>query len=133
MSFLEIVKYEDTELAYIVKGKWKPEQTTFLTPSDFSLQMGLIVYPAGGVIIPHVHLPVVRMVSGTNEVVMVRQGACDVDIYTNDRVLVGTYALEEGDTILLLGGGHGFRMREDTILFEVKQGPFLDGKDKERF
>ena len=36
----------------------------------------------------------------------------------------------KGDIVLLLGGAHGFRMLEDTVLFEVKQGPYIPKKDK---
>jgi hypothetical protein len=78
-------------------------------------------------------LPITRQVQGTNEVVMVRSGDCEVDIYDDRRVFVASRRLVKGDVILLLGGGHGFRMNEDTVLFEVKQGPYADGRDKERF
>jgi hypothetical protein len=33
----------------------------------------------------------------------------------------------------MVGGGHGFRMLEDTLLLEVKQGPYLECEEKERF
>ena len=32
-----------------------------------------------------------------------------------------------------VGGGHGFRMIEDTVLFEIKQGPYGGPAEKERF
>jgi hypothetical protein len=48
-------------------------------------------------------------------------------------VLVATRELGPGDAVLTLAGGHGFRMTEDTVLLELKQGPFLAGRDKERF
>jgi len=38
-----------------------------------------------------------------------------------------------GDVVLMVGGGHGFRMLEDTLFLEVKQGPYLDREEKERF
>ena len=31
----------------------------------------------------------------------------------------------QGDTIILLAGGHGFNILEDTKMIEVKQGPYL--------
>jgi len=31
----------------------------------------------------------------------------------------------------LVGGGHGFRMQEDTVLLEIKQGPYLGLGEKE--
>jgi hypothetical protein len=121
------------ELAYIVKADWKPVKTEFVTPDSFSLQMGMIVYDKGQAIPAHVHLPITRQVQGTNEVVTVRSGDCEIDIYDSERNFVATRGLAQGDTVLLLGGGHGFRMNEDTVLFEVKQGPYAEGKDKERF
>jgi hypothetical protein len=120
-------------LAYIVRADWKPRATEFVTPDSFSLQMGMIVYGKGQAITPHMHLPITREVDGTNEVVAVRQGSCEVDLYDDARAFVASRRLDTGDIILLLGGGHGFRMHEDTVLFEVKQGPYAGGRDKERF
>ena len=120
-------------LALIVSARWNPVATEFVTPDTFSLQMGMIVYGKGQAITPHMHLPITRTVQGTNEVVMVRSGDCEVDIYDDQRVHIASRRLTEGDVILLLGGGHGFRMNEDTVLFEVKQGPYANGQDKERF
>ena len=120
-------------LAYIVRASWQPQATEFVTPDSFSLQLGMIVYGKGKAITPHMHLPITRQVQGTNEVVSVRQGACDVDLYDDARSFVGSRRLDTGDIILLVSGGHGFRIHEDTVLFEVKQGPYADGRDKERF
>jgi hypothetical protein len=133
MPPLEVVADGDTPLAYFLNPAWLPEQTTFLTPDDFGQQMGMIVYGAGEAIPAHVHLPIVREVHGTTECVIVRKGRCAIDIYTSERKLVATRELEEGSIVLLLGGGHGFRMHEDTVLFEVKQGPYVGNRDKERF
>lgn len=38
-----------------------------------------------------------------------------------------------GDVLVLVDGGHGFRMTEDTVLVEIKQGPYLGLDDKARF
>jgi hypothetical protein len=120
-------------LAYMIKAGWRPQATEFVTPDTFSLQMGMIVYGANHEIVRHMHLPISREVQGTNEVVIIREGACDIDLYDDERVYVGSRRMEKGDIVLLLGGGHGFRMHEDTVLFEVKQGPYAGGRDKERF
>jgi hypothetical protein len=131
--FVEIIEAEGTALAYIVRSGWVPKSTEFITPDTFSLQMGMIVYGRGQAIAPHMHLPITREVHGTNEVVLVRSGSCEVDIFDAQRQKIGTRQLSAGDVILLLGGGHGFRMNEDTVLFEVKQGPYAGGRDKEKF
>jgi hypothetical protein len=95
--------------------------------------MGMIVYGAGQDIPAHVHLPVTREVHGTNECIVVRKGRCRVTIYDSQRNFVAQRDLEQGAIILLVGGGHGFHLHEDTILFEVKQGPYVGDADKERF
>jgi hypothetical protein len=41
--------------------------------------------------------------------------------------------LRAGDIAIAVGGGHGFRMLEDTVLLEVKQGPYPGQTEKERF
>lgn len=130
---VEIISSLDGPLAYIVDGCWQPTKTEFLTPDDFGQQMGMIVYGKDDAIIPHVHLPVTRTVEGTTECILVRSGACEIDIFDSGRNPVATRSLKQGDIILLLGGGHGFRMTEDTVLFEVKQGPYVGNADKERF
>jgi hypothetical protein len=133
MKPVEIIAGPDGPLAYLVDGDWSPDRTQFMTPDTFGQQMGMIVYKAGEAITPHVHLPVTRTVEGTTECVIVRSGRCEIDIFDSGRNHVATRALKTGDIILLLGGGHGFRMTDDTVLFEVKQGPYVGNADKERF
>lgn len=133
MSPVEIIADGETPLAYIVNAGWCPTATQFLTPDDFTQQMGMIVYRAGESITPHVHIPVERTIVGTTECIVVRRGRCEIDIYNAERAFIASRVLEKGAIILLLGGGHGFRMIEDTVLFEVKQGPYVGMRDKERF
>jgi hypothetical protein len=133
MSPVEIINGPDGPLAYFVDGAWSPGATEFLTPDTFGQQMGMIVYGKGQAIVPHVHLPVTRTVEGTTECIVVRSGLCEIDIFDSARKHLATRTLKTGDIVLLLGGGHGFRMIEDTVLFEVKQGPYVGNADKERF
>jgi len=54
--------------------------------------------------------------------------------YTGDITGLGiTRILEEGDILFLINGGHGFKMLEDSVLLEIKQGPYLGKDDKEKF
>ena len=73
------------------------------------------------------------MIRGTSEVLIVRRGRCEVDIYNDERQIVATRELRLGDVMIMVGGGHGFRMLEDTVLLEVKQGPYTGVDEKERF
>lgn len=132
-QLIEQIFYQDKPLAYIIRGNFLPEYTTFLTPPDFKQQVGYIVYPAGGEIVRHNHRPLERHLVGTSEVLIVKKGRCLIDIFSEEHSLVTTRELNEGDIMLMVGGGHGFRILEDTVLLEVKQGPYTGQEEKERF
>lgn len=120
-------------LCYLIHAALMPEKTTFLTPHEFKQQVGFVVYPAGGEIQRHVHVALERHLVGTSEVLVLRKGRCLIDIYSDARELVATRELVTGDIMLMVGGGHGFRMLEDTVFLEVKQGPYTGIEEKERF
>ena len=128
----EPITWEGCVLAYVIRGAMTPEKTVFPTPPELELQVGFVVYQAGGVIAPHRHVPITRSIKRTCEVIVVRKGRCEVDIYNDDRQVVATPELCTGDLIILVSGGHGFRMLEDTILLEVKQGPYQGQDEKEQ-
>ena len=92
-----------------------------------------MVYSKGEEIKRHIHLPVKRELVGTSEVILVKQGLVEADLYARDKSAVGTWTLRQGDLLLLVSGGHGFRCQEDTILLEIKQGPYTGLKEKEHF
>ncbi|NJN67372.1 MAG: hypothetical protein HC884_12000 [Chloroflexaceae bacterium] len=133
MHPIETITWNDQPLTYIIRAEVAPEKTTFITPTDLNFQLGFVVYPAQGEITRHVHKRLERHIKGTSEVLVVRKGRCEVDIYNNECELVTTRELRTGDVLLMVGGGHGFRMLEDTILLEVKQGPYPGVDEKERF
>jgi len=133
MGLIEQIVWNDQPLCYIGRAELNPEQTTFLTPPEFNSQVGFIVYQAGEEIARHVHRPLERHIVGTSEVLIVRKGRCEIDVFNDDRQLVATRELCEGDIMIMVGGGHGFRMLEDTVLLEVKQGPYPGVDEKERF
>ena len=130
MDHVEHIVAGGRPLAYIIRAEMAPAATTFLTPNDFKQQVGFVVYPKGGEIARHVHVPLERHLVGTSEVIVVRSGRCELDVYDDSRNLVATRTLNTGDIMLMVGGGHGFRMLEDTVLLEVKQGPYTGQAEK---
>lgn len=133
MTSVEEISDSGTKLAYVLRHDATSDRTEFFTSDDSNFQAGFVVYPAGGQVQAHVHLPVVRRVVGTSELLVVRSGRCIVDIYSDDRRLIASRDLVAGDAVLSVGGGHGFRMIDDTVLLEVKQGPYGGLAEKERF
>jgi len=133
MSEVEIIAANGQVLCYVIPKGTQPEKTTFITPPDGKQQVGFIVYPKGGVIARHIHKPLERHIIAMAEVIVVRSGHCQIDVYDESLSLVATRDLYQGDVVLMVGGGHGFQIKEDTVLLEIKQGPYLGVDDKEIF
>ena len=130
---IERIIHGQRELALIVRHNFHCEGIEFFTPGTYSQQLGYMNRPAGYVIPPHVHNPVVREVQYTKEVLLIRSGRVRVDFYSDTQEYLRSTVLEAGDVILLAFGGHGFEMLEPTEIIEVKQGPYCGDQDKTRF
>lgn len=120
-------------IALIIRADFDEPGLHFFTPANFSQQLAYMSHPKGKKIAPHVHNLVSRQVLYTQEVLFIRRGRLKIDLYTSDRKFITSRILEAGDVILLCGGGHSFEMLEDTVMIEVKQGPYAGSDDKTIF
>lgn len=120
-------------LAIIVKHNYDKPGISFVTPDDFSQQLAYMHHPKGHVILPHVHNEVKREVLYTKEVLVIKKGKLRCDFYTDNQEYLESVILEDGDVILLASGGHGFECLEETLMYEIKQGPYAGENDKTRF
>lgn len=127
------VKNAGELLAIILRSTYREPGVHFLTSNDLSQQLAFMRHPAGKAIEPHVHNAVERRVTQTQESLFIRKGRMRVDFYDSNRTYLESYELRSGDVILLIRGGHGFEMLEDTEFVEVKQGPYAGDQDKTRF
>jgi hypothetical protein len=130
---VEVIRSGEQILCYVIQQEAGLTETTFITPADARQQVGFIVYTKGGVIRRHAHRPLERHLVGMSEVLIVRSGCAAMDIYDDQQHLVATRELGSGAVVVLVGGGHGFRLLEDTVLLEIKQGPYLGLEDKALF
>ena len=133
MENIEYIRSNDELLACIIRAQASFEQTGFLTPPEYNFQVGFIVHSAGSEIARHVHSSTEHRVNQIFEVLLVRKGRCEVDIYDRDRECIATRELRQGDLLLVIEGGHGFRMLEDTVFLEVKQGPYTGADQKKSY
>ena len=120
-------------LAIIVSHRFNEPGIEFFTPDEFSQQLAYMRHPTGKEIQPHVHNPVPREVTFTQEVLFIKSGKLRVDFYSNHQNYLESRVLEANDTILLITGGHGFQVLEEVEMLEVKQGPYVGDRDKTRF
>jgi mannose-6-phosphate isomerase-like protein (cupin superfamily) len=128
----EIFRDKDRQICAIVIRTDFEEQSgiRFFTPPEFSQQLAYMKREKGEIIEPHIHNEVNREVVRTQEVLIIRSGKVQVDLYTNEHEYWGSFTLGAGDVILLAFGGHGFTMLEPTEMIEIKQGPYLGDQDK---
>ena len=127
------IRDKDALIAMIIPAHYKSEGIEFFTPSSFSQQLAYMQHPSGKQIAPHLHNPVKRNITYTQEVLVIRKGKLRVDFYSLEQAYLESYILEAGDVILLISGGHGFEVLEEIEMIEIKQGPFVGEQDKTRF
>lgn len=120
-------------LGIVVRASFQEPGIHFLTPNDFSQQVGYMRHPPGKLIDAHFHNKVAREVFYTQEVLYLRSGKLRVDFYDNTQQYVESHVLNAGDLVLLTSGGHGFEVLEEVDMIEIKQGPWAGDRDKTRF
>jgi len=132
MQHIERIVDGDRPLAIILRSEYEPASIEFLTTNDQSLQLGVMRRPRGHVIAPHIHKPVPRTVQYTYEALFIVRGRLEVTFFSERRSVVAKRELRQGDCVMLMTGGHGFRVLEDCKMIEVKQGPYA-GTDFDKF
>ncbi len=130
---IEKIEKDNKILAIIIRASYSDNGVHFFTPNDFSQQLAFMKHPKNTLIDAHTHNIVLREVSLTQEVLVIRKGKIKVYLYDENRNFIESHILLAGDIILLAHGGHGFECIEDVEMVEVKQGPYLGEKDKVRF
>ena len=99
-----------------------------VTPEAEPLQMVTLKHPKGKYLLAHAHKPKERTTKSLQETLIVKKGAIDIDLYGPDHTYTETVGLAEGEIFILMNGGYGIHMREDSELIEVKNGPFVEDK-----
>jgi hypothetical protein len=130
---LEKIVHKNQLMAIIIRSDFTAEGILFLTPNNFSQQLGYMNRPADYRIAAHKHNKMHREVFYTQEVLFIKKGKVKVDFYDEDQNYLEFRILQTGDVILLASGGHGFEMIEPTEMIEVKQGPYSGDRDKMKF
>ncbi len=133
MGMVEEVKKKEKLLAMIIRSNYQCEGVDFITPNEYSQQVAYMHHPTGKVIDAHVHNLVYRNVVFTQEVLIIKKGILRVDFYDEYEDYLESRDLYAGDIILLVSGGHGFKVIEEVEMVEVKQGPYSGEQDKKRF
>ncbi len=113
-------------------GDFKDEKH-FLTEDNNEFQIAQFNLDQGTEIKRHIHGKQERKIENTSEVIIVNEGSLELEIYDENLKLVTTEIVNQGQVIALFNGGHGFKSLSNSKFLEVKQGPYIEEQDKERF
>lgn len=132
MHGAEYIRDGETLLAVVVRSDaTSRDKYNFLTDANAPLQLGVNFYQGGETIAPHTHLSRDIRITQIQEVLVIGHGAVRLRLYNEAKAQVSETRLARGDVVLLITGGHGLDILEDTKIIEVKQGPY-DGRVKDK-
>ncbi len=131
---IEKILHKKKLLALIVRGKYRSKKgITFFTPNDSTQQFGYMKHKKKHVIKPHLHKKRLTRILYTTEVILMLKGILRVDFYSFSKKYLFSKIIREKDIIMLVHGGHGFKVLKDIEMLEIKQGPYSLSKDKIKF
>ena len=122
---IDRIEYGGKVFALILRAGYIQGGVNFITSKSEPIQLGVLNHKCGTKIKPHTHKNRAITISEIQEVLHVDYGKVEAIFYESDGKEVAATILNSGDTILLLCGGHGLNILEDTKIIEVKQGPYF--------
>ena len=131
---IEKVIHKKKLFALIVRSKFRKKTgINFFTDNNATQQFGYMKHRKNYVIKPHKHNQRLTKILTTTEVIILFKGILRVDFYDNKKMYLFSKKIFEKDIIMLLNGGHGFKVLKDVEMLEVKQGPYKLSRDKVKF
>ncbi|MDC0417429.1 WbuC family cupin fold metalloprotein [Candidatus Pelagibacter sp.] len=134
MNFkIQNIKVNGKNVAKVFKyQKKKFKGINFFTSKFDNFQVGLMVHPKNHIIKPHFHLNKKKTIKHMSELLILFSGKLKVFFYNKNKSRARSVTLNKKDMVLLMSGGHGFKVIENVEMLEVKQGPFFGDNDKIR-
>ena len=130
---MQILDSDNNLLAMLINLDNDSQRSEFFTDNTLDFQAALFNLKKGEEIKRHIHKKNVRQISSTTEAIYVINGKIQVGVYDNEKIFVNEVEVNTNELILLFNGGHSMNVIKDTKFFEIKQGPYVEEDDKERF
>lgn len=123
---MEKIYYKKELIAIRVKSFKKGSHP--LTPEGEALQLLTAKHLKGRYIQAHLHSLQKRITNNLQECLIVIKGKIKIDLYGKDKKYFKSIQIKAGELAILFRGGHGVRFLEDSEVYEIKTGPFIDDK-----
>ena len=131
---IEKILHKNKLFALIIRKKYrKKDGINFFTSKETTQQLGYMKHKKNHIIKPHKHNKRLTKILKTTEVILLLKGTLRVDFYDNKKKYLFSKIINEKDIIMLVHGGHGFKVLKDVEMIEVKQGPYKLSADKIKF
>jgi len=131
---LKEIIHKNKLYALIIKETHQSKKgISFFTKNNANQQIGFMNHPKNYVIKPHKHQKRETKISITSEVIILQKGKLRVDFYDTKKKYLFSIVVKKNQIIMLVHGGHGFKVLEPVKMLEIKQGPYLNNKDKIKF
>jgi len=126
--------YKKKLYALIIKKSFRKKKgISFFTKNDSNQQIGYMKHSKNHLIKPHLHLKRLTKIFITSEVIILQKGKLRIDFYDNKKKYLFSIYVNKNEIIMLVHGGHGFKIIKDVEMLEIKQGPYVSSKDKIKF
>ena len=120
--------------ALVIKETYQDKKgISFFTKNADNQQIGFMSHPKNYLIKPHKHQKRETKIFITSEVIILQKGKLRVDFYDTNKKYLFSVIVKKNQIIMLVHGGHGFKVLEPVKMLEIKQGPFVSNKDKIKF
>ena len=131
---IEKILHKNKLFALIIRKKYrKKDGINFFTSKETTQQLGYMKHKKNHIIKPHKHNKRLTKILSTTEVILLLKGTLRVDFYDNKKKYLFSKIINEKDIIMLVHGGHGFKVLKNVEMIEVKQGPYKLSADKIKF
>lgn len=123
---MEEIIYKNTIIG--IKISHIPQGSIPQTKDNQPLQLVTLKHPKGTHLKAHMHTPKKRTTESLQECLIVKSGKISLDLYTRTGEKIKTLQLDTNEIFILMDGGIGINILEDSELIEVKNGPFVEDK-----
>ncbi len=130
-NFYREIFHESVHVATIVKPLDASDGLSFVTDDEKFLQLGIWNYKKNTQLDNHFHNEFERKSYKTNEFVFVLKGEIECNLYTEEGEFIERVLIKESEGIIQHNYAHEYKMLEDSIILESKNGPFM-GVEKDK-
>ena len=130
---MEIFDKDKNLIAIVHKDKDFKDGKAFYTDNEKDFQFGTFNLDKGEIIENHIHNSQKREIYSTSEAIVVLSGMLKIDLFDNEKNFIDSVIITKNDSILIIDGGHGIQVQEQSKFIEFKQGPYIQDLDKKHF